>query len=145
MGMPYFARTPLGSCETAKRTKMESQSSSPYSISASASAVPVSYTHLAADPCYIGSNGGYGLLAVLPLPGRSGCQGRCGGLSESAVHAVRCLQFCGYLCLRDVYKRQIMSDQFKRLGVIGDFEHPYLTLKPEFEARQIEVLSLIHI
>ena len=32
----------------------------------------------------------------------------------------------------------IMSDQFKRLGVIGDFEHPYLTLKPEFEARQIE-------
>ena len=28
----------------------------------------------------------------------------------------------------------IMSDQFKRLGVIGDFEHPYLTLKPEFEA-----------
>ena len=25
----------------------------------------------------------------------------------------------------------IMSDQFKRLGVIGDFEHPYLTLKPE--------------
>ena len=24
----------------------------------------------------------------------------------------------------------IMSDQFKRLGVIGDFENPYLTLKP---------------
>ena len=30
---------------------------------------------------------------------------------------------------------------FKRLGVIGDFEHPYLTLKPEFEARQIEIFG----
>ena len=37
----------------------------------------------------------------------------------------------------------IMSDQFKRLGVIGDFEHPYLTLKPEFEARQIEIFGEI--
>ena len=36
----------------------------------------------------------------------------------------------------------IMSDQFKRLGVIGDFEHPYLTLKPEFEARQIEICTV---
>ena len=34
-----------------------------------------------------------------------------------------------------------MSDQSKRLGVSGDFEHPYLTLKPEFEARQIEIFG----
>ncbi len=34
-----------------------------------------------------------------------------------------------------------MSDQFKRLGVIGDFEHPYLTLRPEFEARQVEIFG----
>ena len=39
MGMPYLASTPLGSWVTWKRTKMESQSSSPYSISASARAV----------------------------------------------------------------------------------------------------------
>lgn len=32
-------------------------------------------------------------------------------------------------------------DQFKRLGVLGDFEDPYLTLKPEFEAKQIEVFG----
>ena len=31
--------------------------------------------------------------------------------------------------------------QFKRLGVLGDFEDPYLTLKPEFEAKQIEVFG----
>ena len=35
----------------------------------------------------------------------------------------------------------IMNEQFQRLGVIGDFEHPYLTLKPEFEARQIKVFG----
>lgn len=31
--------------------------------------------------------------------------------------------------------------QFKRLGVLGDFDDPYLTLKPEFEARQIELFG----
>lgn len=31
--------------------------------------------------------------------------------------------------------------QFKRLGVWGDFDDPYLTLKPAFEARQIEVFG----
>ncbi|MDD2361573.1 MAG: isoleucine--tRNA ligase [Oscillospiraceae bacterium] len=32
-------------------------------------------------------------------------------------------------------------DQFKRLGVLGDWDNPYLTLSPEFEARQIEVFG----
>lgn len=31
--------------------------------------------------------------------------------------------------------------QFERLGVIGDFDNPYLTLKKEFEATQIEVFG----
>ncbi|MBE6902742.1 MAG: isoleucine--tRNA ligase, partial [Ruminococcaceae bacterium] len=31
--------------------------------------------------------------------------------------------------------------QFKRLGVWGDFDNPYLTIKPEFEAKQIEVFG----
>ena len=35
----------------------------------------------------------------------------------------------------------IMNEQFQRLGVIGDFPHPYLTLKPEFEARQVEIFG----
>ena len=30
------------------------------------------------------------------------------------------------------------KDQFKRLGVFGDWEHPYLTLAPEFEAAVID-------
>ncbi len=30
---------------------------------------------------------------------------------------------------------------FKRLGVIGDWDNPYITLKPEFEAKQVEVFG----
>ncbi|MEG2295406.1 MAG: isoleucine--tRNA ligase [Oscillospiraceae bacterium] len=33
------------------------------------------------------------------------------------------------------------KEQFKRLGVLADYDHPYLTLLPEFEARQIEVFG----
>ena len=35
----------------------------------------------------------------------------------------------------------IQRDSFKRLGVRGDWEHPYLTLEPEFEAREIGVFG----
>ncbi len=34
-----------------------------------------------------------------------------------------------------------MTEQFKRLGVLGEWEDPYITLLPEFEARQIEVFG----
>lgn len=33
------------------------------------------------------------------------------------------------------------KEQFKRLGVLADYDHPYLTLFPEFEARQIEIFG----
>lgn len=32
-------------------------------------------------------------------------------------------------------------DQFKRLGVVGDYDNPYLTLRKEYEAKQIEVFG----
>ncbi len=32
-------------------------------------------------------------------------------------------------------------EQFKRLGVLGEWEHPYLTLTPDFEAAQIRVFG----
>ena len=34
-----------------------------------------------------------------------------------------------------------MTEQFKRLGVLGEWEDPYITLLPEFEAKQIEVFG----
>ncbi len=33
------------------------------------------------------------------------------------------------------------KEQIRRLGLVGDFDNPYLTLKKEYEARQIEVFA----
>ena len=35
----------------------------------------------------------------------------------------------------------IQMSQFKRLGVLGDFEHPYTTMAPSFEAREVRVFG----
>jgi isoleucyl-tRNA synthetase len=35
----------------------------------------------------------------------------------------------------------IQREGFKRLGVFGDWDNPYITLNPEFEAKQIEVFA----
>lgn len=35
----------------------------------------------------------------------------------------------------------LQKEQFKRLGVRGDFENPYITLMPEYEAKQLRVFG----
>ncbi|MGE4485505.1 MAG: isoleucine--tRNA ligase [Oscillospiraceae bacterium] len=35
----------------------------------------------------------------------------------------------------------IQMEQFKRLGVLGDWDRPYLTMKPEFEAEEVKVFG----
>ncbi len=35
----------------------------------------------------------------------------------------------------------VQMDQFKRLGVCADWEHPYLTMSPEFEAEEVKVFG----
>ena len=35
----------------------------------------------------------------------------------------------------------IQRDQFIRLGVLGDWEHPYLTMDPKFEAEEVKVFG----
>jgi isoleucyl-tRNA synthetase len=35
----------------------------------------------------------------------------------------------------------IQSEQFQRLGILGEWENPYLTMKPEYEARTLEVFA----
>ena len=35
----------------------------------------------------------------------------------------------------------IQRDQFKRLGVLGDWDHPYLTLHPEYEAEELRLFA----
>lgn len=46
------------------------------------------------------------------------------------------------LCAKYAYEQiDRQRSQFKRLGVRGDWDHPYITLKPEYEAAQIRVFG----
>ncbi|RLD16188.1 MAG: isoleucine--tRNA ligase, partial [Caldiserica bacterium] len=38
---------------------------------------------------------------------------------------------------------KIQRDEFKRLGIFGDWENPYLTLDPKYEATQLRIFSEI--
>lgn len=39
---------------------------------------------------------------------------------------------------------KIQKEGFKRLGILGDWENPYLTLNPEYEAKQLEVFGELY-
>ncbi|MBQ5310898.1 MAG: isoleucine--tRNA ligase [Oscillospiraceae bacterium] len=60
------------------------------------------------------------------------------GVENGAVPPVELRKKCNEYAHAQV-KNQM--EQFKRLGVWGDFDDPYLTLKPEFEARQVEIFG----
>ena len=38
----------------------------------------------------------------------------------------------------------IQKEGFVRLGILGDWENPYLTLNPEYEAKQLEVFGELY-
>jgi len=57
---------------------------------------------------------------------------------EASVSKVEVRRLCREYALKFV-KRQ--AEQFQRLGVFGDFDNPYLTLSPEYEATNIEVFA----
>lgn len=60
------------------------------------------------------------------------------GINRHAVSAVEFRQKCREYALKYV---GIQRDQFKRLGVRGDWQHPYVTLDPHYEAAQIGVFG----
>ncbi|MBE7059359.1 MAG: isoleucine--tRNA ligase [Ruminococcaceae bacterium] len=60
------------------------------------------------------------------------------GVNRHEVGPVKFREVCRDFALGYVNNQK---EQFKRLGVIGDFDDPYVTLKPEFEAKQIEMFG----
>lgn len=56
-------------------------------------------------------------------------------------HEVTALEFRRHCRDFALHYVDVQRGQFKRLGVRGDWEAPYLTLNPEFESRQIEVFG----
>jgi isoleucyl-tRNA synthetase len=62
------------------------------------------------------------------------------GLTRHQVTVLEWRAKCRELALRYV---DTQREQFKRLGVRADWDHPYLTLSPEYQARQIEAFGKI--
>jgi isoleucyl-tRNA synthetase len=60
---------------------------------------------------------------------------------DKRVGTVELRRLCREHALKFV-KRQ--AEQFQRLGVLGDFENPYLTLEPEYEATNVEVFAELY-
>ena len=60
------------------------------------------------------------------------------GDNKANISQLELRKACRDFALKHV---DIMSDEFQRLGVVGDFKNPYLTLSPEFEAIQVKIFG----
>ena len=60
------------------------------------------------------------------------------GLNRDAIPVTQFRDTCKQFTME--YKDK-QTEGFKRLGVLGDWEHPYITYQPEMEARQIGVFA----
>ncbi|MCX7842786.1 MAG: isoleucine--tRNA ligase, partial [Clostridia bacterium] len=60
------------------------------------------------------------------------------GLKRHEVGAVKFRQACKGFAMKYL---DIQRQSFKRLGVRGDWDNPYITLAPDFEAKQVEVFG----
>ncbi len=60
------------------------------------------------------------------------------GVENGAIPPVELRKHCHDYAMTHV---QNQMKQFKRLGSLGDYDYPYLTLRPAYEARQVEVFG----
>lgn len=60
------------------------------------------------------------------------------GVDRKALSVAEFREMCHQYALEQVDKQR---KDFKRLGVAGEWDNPYLTLKPEYEAQQIRVFG----
>src|SRR5690606_22771969 len=60
------------------------------------------------------------------------------GIDRKKVDPVQFREMCKEYALSFVERQK---EQFKRLGVRGDWENPYLTLRPRYEATQVRLFG----
>ena len=60
------------------------------------------------------------------------------GVNRKAIPASEFRKLCEEYALKQV---NTQMGQFKRLGTLADYDHPYITLHHEFEAREIDVFA----
>ena len=63
------------------------------------------------------------------------------GLNKDDADVIKFRNTCRDFALKYA---KLQTEGFKRLGVLGDWEHPYITLQPEMEARQIGVFGKMY-
>ncbi len=61
-----------------------------------------------------------------------------GSGEEKKITPIQLRNQCRDFALKHV---KIQMGQFKRLGTLGDYDNPYITLRKEFEAKQIEIFG----
>jgi isoleucyl-tRNA synthetase len=62
------------------------------------------------------------------------------GIDKNASDPLAIRQRCREFASRYI---DIQREEFQRLGVWGDWENPYLTLRPEYEAKQVEIFGMM--
>lgn len=60
------------------------------------------------------------------------------GIDRKTMSVAKFREYCKEYALKQV---ETQMKDFKQLNVIADWDHPYITLNPEYEARQIEVFA----
>lgn len=60
------------------------------------------------------------------------------GVDRKSMTVAEFRELCAKYALEQVDHQR---EQFKRLGVLGDYDNPYITLQPEFEAAQIRLFG----
>lgn len=72
------------------------------------------------------------------LPTELKARKKAGVSNSTAISDVELRKICREFALKYLDDQRT---QFKRLGGIGEWENPYITLNPEFEAKQIEIFA----
>ncbi|NLN50786.1 MAG: isoleucine--tRNA ligase [Acholeplasmataceae bacterium] len=60
------------------------------------------------------------------------------GISHKNMSIIEFRKQCEIYALEQV---EIQKEQFKRLGILGEWDNPYITLKPQYEADQLRVFA----
>ncbi|MHA3065992.1 isoleucine--tRNA ligase [Lacticaseibacillus saniviri] len=60
------------------------------------------------------------------------------GIKRKEMSMAEYRELCRQFAMKEIEKQRT---DFKRLGVSGDWDHPYITLQPEFEAAEIRVFG----
>lgn len=72
------------------------------------------------------------------LPTELKARTKAGIKNSQEISDVELRRICKEFAMKYV---ESQKEQFKRLGVMGDWDNPYITLQPEFEKKQIEVFA----